>query len=210
MAIVLFNGVEYRRFDHLYAVARDGSLLRQMEPYIPRDHPQGYLSAGRHRLVHRMVATCWLERPAHANHVHHKDHDKTNNHADNLEWVTPLSHMRDHHADTSRGHNMTEAGKAKLRALRLGSKMSEETKAKQRAASLRLGLKPPALAKGSKRSAETCAKMRQNSTRRNECRVLGTDYVSYREASEATGIKVGTIRKRCLSENFPDYELKKG
>lgn len=209
MAIVLFNGVEYRSFDHLYAVARDGSVLRQMQPYTPTVHTLGYLTAGRRRLVHRMVAACWVDGFAPHKHVHHKDHNKTNNHADNLECMTALEHMRDHHADIPRGRFMSDAGKAKLRALRLGSRLSDETKAKQRAANLRLGVKPPPPVRGVKRSADTRAKMRQNSTTNNPCRVLGVSYISYRAAAEATGIKSGTIRKRCLSENFPDYKLEK-
>lgn len=209
MAIVLFNGVEYRSFDHLYAVARDGSLLRQMAPYVPTDHPQGYKCAGRQRIVHRMVATCWLERPPHANHVHHKDHDKTNNHADNLEWITPIEHMQHHHHDTPRGTQMTDAGRAALRALRLGSSLSEETKAKQRAANLRLGIKPPPRPIGFKCSEASILKMRAVNPMNSACVVDGTRYISFAEASRAIGVKLHTIRKRCLSEKFPHYKLEK-
>lgn len=44
-------------------------------------------------LVHRLVATKYIPRPKGKNFVNHKDGDKTNNHAENLEWVTELENM---------------------------------------------------------------------------------------------------------------------
>jgi hypothetical protein len=37
--------------------------------------------------------------------------------------------------------------------------------------------------------------------------VLGVEYRSFAAAAEATGIHRFVIRKRCLSENFPDYKI---
>jgi hypothetical protein len=37
--------------------------------------------------------------------------------------------------------------------------------------------------------------------------VFGVVYRSFAEAAKATGIHRFTLRKRCLSDNFPDYEL---
>ena len=84
-----FESIEYRMFDHLYAVSRCGKVLRQFKPYTPTKRNDGYLSLGRQRLMHRIVATCWVENPTNATWVHHCDENKANNHADNLVWTTP-------------------------------------------------------------------------------------------------------------------------
>jgi hypothetical protein len=53
----------------------------------------GYVTfsfAGKHRYIHRLVARAFLGEPSAPGFVvHHKDSDRTNNRAANLEWVTP-------------------------------------------------------------------------------------------------------------------------
>lgn len=56
---------------------------------------RGYLYVGLckngHRrgfTVHRLVAKAFVKNPHHYNHVNHKDENKENNHADNLEWCS--------------------------------------------------------------------------------------------------------------------------
>lgn len=48
--------------------------------------------------VHRLVAEHFLEIPTNYSmyHVHHKDHNPTNNSADNLQWLTPAEHIQMH------------------------------------------------------------------------------------------------------------------
>lgn len=42
----------------------------------------------RQMYVHRMMAECWIDNPDDLPEVNHKDGDKLNNVASNLEWVT--------------------------------------------------------------------------------------------------------------------------
>lgn len=206
MHSMIFDGIEYRFYDHLYAVSSCGKLLRNFQPYEPIVRPDGYLAVGRQRLAHRMVAAVWLEKPEGAYHVHHLNHIKSDNRATNLQWLTPQQH-RDEHPDTSKGHTMSDAGRQKLRELRTGSTTSEATKQKQREASLRNGAKPPPRVKGTKCSPEAIEKMRQNSPNAAACEIFGVVYRSFSEAGRALNQKPHTLRKRCLSPNFTDYKL---
>jgi len=45
------------------------------------------------RLLHRLVAEAFCERAEGCDQVNHKDGDKTNNSADNLEWVSAKQNM---------------------------------------------------------------------------------------------------------------------
>jgi len=209
MLHITVNGTVYRFFDHLFAVSRSGLVLRKLQPYQPTQRGDGYLGIGRQRLMHRVVAECWCDKPEGATHVHHKNHNKSDNRASNLEWVTPKRHMNEFHAGISKGHSMSEAGKQRLRALRLGSKTSEATKQKQREASIRLGSKPPPRVVGTKCTPEAIAKMRENNPNAMQCEVNGILYRSFSEAARTLGEKPHSLRKRCLSENFPSYRIRK-
>jgi hypothetical protein len=49
--------------------------------------------------VHRLVALTWLDGGDHKGmYVHHKDENKLNNRADNLQWMTENEHMQRHGA----------------------------------------------------------------------------------------------------------------
>ena len=41
-----------------------------------------------HLLLHRLVALLWVDNPNDLPQVNHKDGDRTNNHKNNLEWMT--------------------------------------------------------------------------------------------------------------------------
>lgn len=183
MASVVIDKTEYRFFNHLYAVSRRGKILRKLAPFTPRLRKDGYLEAGKVGLVHRMVALLWVEKPPEAILVHHKNSDKSDNRANNLEWVTPKQHMGEKHADTAGRHTVTEGTRRKLRQFRLGRKDSEKTKARKRAILLSV------------------------SVRKRACVIKGVRYRSFLSAHKALGIHFHTIRYRCLSENFPNYKL---
>lgn len=89
----IINGKEYRlvKFkDREKLVSKDGDLIN---PYrrnwkckyrLDRD---GYLTDG-HEKVHLYVAYAWVDGWFKGAEVNHKDFDRTNPHADNLEWVS--------------------------------------------------------------------------------------------------------------------------
>lgn len=54
-------------------------------------------STSSYRRIHRLVAEAFVDNPQHADTVNHKDGNKRNNHANNLEWVTAqqnIAHAR--------------------------------------------------------------------------------------------------------------------
>lgn len=66
-------------------------------------NPDGYLKAvlcldgeRKDTSAHRLVASAWLDKPEGKTQVNHKDGDKENNRASNLEWVTIQEN--NHHA----------------------------------------------------------------------------------------------------------------
>jgi len=199
---IYVGGVEYRVFDHLYAVSESGQVLRNFAVCPLSSHPQGYLVAGRQRLVHRMVAICWLDKPDAANHVHHINGDKTDNRAENLCWLTPKQHIGGNHRIT--GRKMSEAAKQKLREYRTGKTATAATKQKLREAAIRLGRKPTK-DPNYRHSEATKAKMSDNHGKKVACVVHGVRYPSFTAAGKANNERPLSLRKRCYSNKFPDY-----
>ena len=88
-----------RSFDRVIEVKRNGIVMKQHRKgkvlrQLPRRH--GYLAVflyktdGKraHESVHRLVASAFCERKNEATEVNHKNEIKTDNRAENLEWIT--------------------------------------------------------------------------------------------------------------------------
>lgn len=90
---------------------RTGKLIKQ---YIGKD---GYLRtqiAGKTRLVHRLVALTFVPSDVGKDFVNHKDGNKQNNQANNLEWCTRsenMKHAYDYNLKSSSGE---KNGRCKL------------------------------------------------------------------------------------------------
>lgn len=199
------DGVEYRAFNHLYAVSRCGKVLRKHRPYAPSTNLGEYVRVSK-QLLHRVVAICWMPDFDPKKQIHHINGDKTDNRLENLECLTAREHLTERHAEmlVQLGkYERTKETREKLRQYRTGKVTSDETKAKQRAALV--GRKRPFFTRA-KHSEESRKRRGETHVRNTRCSVLGVEYRSFAAASEATGIHRFTIRKRCLSENFPDYK----
>lgn len=175
------GGIEYRAYDHLYAVSRCGKVLRQLQPYTPHNHPLGYLCLGRERLMHRVVAECWLDDFDPSNHVHHINGNKSDNRAENLECITAKVHFAERHAGEMGRYTRTEVTRQKLRDFRTGFKDTEDVR-QVKAAILR----------------EVCPK--------TQCMYQDVLYPSVAAAARVVGIHPTTFRQRCNSKNFPEYK----
>lgn len=204
MISVQVDGIEYRFFDHLFAVSRCGKVLRKLQPYTPTMRPDGYTMLGRKRLTHRVIAACWLDSFDPNKHVHHINGNKSDNRVDNLECLTAQEHHGGRHAHLHGHYIRTDETREKIRQARLGSVTSEETKAKQRAALI--GRKRPYFSRAP-HSEESKQARSLSHPRNTRCSVFGIEYRSFADAAEATGIHRFTVRKRCLSENFPDFKI---
>jgi len=87
----IFKTVEFR--DRVFTVGNFGTLLSTKD--LPRKlhlNGNGYMcyTADKLYLLHRIVATAFCDNPdpVTKKFVNHKDGNKLNNHATNLEWVT--------------------------------------------------------------------------------------------------------------------------
>jgi hypothetical protein len=63
--------------------------------------------------VHRVIAETWCDNPHQYNEINHKDFNRRNNHADNLEWVSRAENMQ-HNVVNDRVSHGERSGTNKL------------------------------------------------------------------------------------------------
>ena len=113
-------------YEGLYLVSEDGEVMtlprggKDAHTLTQFDTGNGYRKVllyssdgiATNQLVHRLVATAFCEIRQGATEVNHLDGNKSNNHASNLEWVTP-SENKDH-ASRVLGGNHRKPGRRKF------------------------------------------------------------------------------------------------
>lgn len=87
-----------------YEITRDGQVINKNNGHVlkPQPNGKGYLrvSIGKKlHFVHRLVAEKYIPNPEGKEQINHKDGNKLNNSADNLEWVTNQEN-RNHAVET--------------------------------------------------------------------------------------------------------------
>lgn len=93
---------ETLRFNNNYEICTEypHQIRKKSNHRIIAEHENncGYILVtitGNSELKHRLIAYQWIENPDNLPEINHKDHNKTNNHIENLEWCTVSTNRSD-------------------------------------------------------------------------------------------------------------------
>lgn len=89
-----FTRYEISNFGNVRNI-KTGRVLKITRDTRGYPHVKLYSSIGKKTInIHRLVATTFIDNPHNKRTVNHKDGDKSNNHAHNLEWATDRENMK--------------------------------------------------------------------------------------------------------------------
>lgn len=190
---------DIKGYEGLYAVTEDGQVWsyrsqKFLKPYNKSNH--GYEKVNLYKdkvsttyCVHRLVAETYLPNPNNYPCINHKDENKLNNHANNLEWCT---YKYNNNYGT---HNQKlSASNSGANHPLFGKHIPEETKRKMSVAN-----------KGRVLTEETRRKIsesRQNHNKAIRCVETGIVYNSTKEINKQLGIDRSRIYKCCKNSNL--------
>jgi hypothetical protein len=90
-----------KSLDRLVTFGDNYKRLHKGKMITPVDNGRGYMrvvlkdhNKNKYTYVHRLVAEAFLQKPEDTAEVNHKDFNKANNKASNLEWVTRTENVR--------------------------------------------------------------------------------------------------------------------
>lgn len=129
--------VPIKGFDR-YKVTKDGKVYATHLSRFLKDADNG-TGYRQHKLrniegkrkafyTHRLVAMCWVDNPENLLEVNHIDLNKSNNHADNLEWVSRSGNLKHAYLNGAvRGHMGCTCGTCKRCIMRGDQEIGQDS-----------------------------------------------------------------------------------